>query len=163
MQVKSHPPLPVLIQVKSLSGREDGGYKVTQPWDYNLRIAYFLLSQKNAILFDIRTHKEFCTGHLCGAINIDTPIPTPTLDKKKKEILRKKFIDILTAQPLIRPIIVYCQKGKRSNIATNILMQLGFKQVVDLGGVDMPPLNTVMTRKIKLPYLKVCDCTPPKK
>ena len=142
-------------------GPGPGGYKVTQSWNYNLRIAYFLLSEKNAILFDVRTYKEFCSGHLCGAISIDTPVINPKSKSKIISTLRQKFIDILTGRSLLRPIIVYCQKGKRSRMAVNILKQLGFKQVVDLGGVDIAPLNMIMTQQIKVPYLGICGCKPP--
>jgi rhodanese-related sulfurtransferase len=138
-----------------------GGYLVTKPWDYNLRIAHYLLQQKNAILFDIRSYKEYSKIHLCGSINTNTHICKKEpikLDKKEKNKLRLKFIYILTGQSLNRPLIVYSDNGIRSKIGQNILKNLGFKTVVNLGGITEYPLYNVINKNIELPYLQLCNC-----
>ncbi len=77
-----------------------------------------LMVDTGAVLLDVRTPKEFEGGHLPGAINV--PLPT------------------LTSNPLAlgdrqRPVVVYCQSGTRSALASVVLRRAGFSQVADLG------------------------------
>ena len=75
-----------------------------------------------AILIDVRSSGEFEESHLDGAINIEygiieEEIMSVTTDKKAK-------------------IIVYCQSGKRSSIAAEALVTMGYSNVYDLGSID---------------------------
>lgn len=81
------------------------------------------LSQKDIQLIDVRTTKEFETGHIDQAVNInyfaaDFKEQISKLDKKK-------------------PVYVYCQGGGRSGAAAKMMTEMGFKLVFDLeGGYD---------------------------
>lgn len=81
------------------------------------------IAQKDIQLIDVRTTKEFETGHIDQAVNInyfaaDFKEQISKLDKEK-------------------PVYVYCQGGGRSGAAATMLVDLGFKQVFDLeGGYD---------------------------
>ena len=77
-----------------------------------------LMVDTGALLLDVRTASEFASGHLPGAVNV--PLPT------------------LTSNPLAvgdrqRAVVVYCQSGTRSALATVVLRRAGFSQVADLG------------------------------
>ncbi len=89
--------------------------------------------QAGALLVDVRTPAEFAQGHLDNAINI--PLDT----------VPAGFADI--AQD--RSIVVYCRSGNRSGIAMQALIDQGFINVHNGGGLsemqqaelNQPPLN----------------------
>jgi len=69
------------------------------------------------LLLDVRTPKEYLSGHVPGAVNI----PVDELRSRLDEIPRE------------RNIATYCQVGQRGYLATRILMQAGFS-VSNIGG-----------------------------
>lgn len=74
------------------------------------------------ILLDVRSVQEYNEGHLNGAINI----PLSELKTNAIKMLNKNDI-----------IIAYCQMGKRSKKAINVLKLLGYNNVYTLeGGLD---------------------------
>lgn len=91
------------------------------------------------IVLDIRTVDEYNSGHLPGAINIDTPLPplTPEVRAQLKQELCTK-LDV----PKHYPILVYCKKGIRAAEALECLYGLGYTNVISLGGVDTDPLKS---------------------
>ncbi|ASS50409.1 MAG: hypothetical protein A3D31_12645 [Candidatus Fluviicola riflensis] len=74
-----------------------------------------LQSQKNEILIDLRSEKEFSEGHIPGATNFDWKSPT-----------WKWRIDELDSTC---PVFIYCQKGERSARAVAYLSTKGFQSV----------------------------------
>lgn len=85
-----------------------------QPFYWNEAVA---ISQ-NSVVLDVRTENEFGAGSLPNAINIP-------LDE-----LRTRLGEL----PTDGNIYVYCQVGLRGYLATRILMQNGFKNVINLSG-----------------------------
>lgn len=79
----------------------------------------FAESAVQHILVDVRTPEEFSTGHIAEALNI----PLQSLPNRLSEL------------PNDQPIIVYCRSGNRSAQATQILLDAGYTQVYDLGGI----------------------------
>jgi len=75
---------------------------------------------RNAIILDIRENDEWVTGHITGAIHI----PLLQLNKESTKGFEKD-----------REIYVYCRSGRRAETAKNILKEIGFKNVANLGGV----------------------------
>ena len=74
---------------------------------------------KDYFLLDVRTPEEYSEGHIEGA----TLIPVAELEGRLGEL------------PEDKPIIVYCRSGNRSRTAANILIENGFKEVYDMGGI----------------------------
>lgn len=74
-----------------------------------------------AILLDVRTPQEYSGGHIPGSINV----PLQTIDKVSSVTDNKNT-----------QIFVYCRSGGRSRQATNILKQMGYTKVKDLGGIS---------------------------
>ena len=77
---------------------------------------------EEVFLIDVRTEREFSDGHLVGAINIEyteiaARIASVTQDKDAK-------------------IELYCRRGRRSGIAQRALNDIGYKNVVNLGGFE---------------------------
>jgi glyoxylase-like metal-dependent hydrolase (beta-lactamase superfamily II)/rhodanese-related sulfurtransferase len=69
-------------------------------------------------IVDVRSNKEFESGHIEGAINI----PFADLRTKADEL-----------SPNI-PIVVICSSGQRSSLGASLLKQKGFKEVINFAG-----------------------------
>ncbi len=70
------------------------------------------------IIIDVREPFEYKMGHVRGAINI----PVSKLMNGAKN---------LESIPNNSEIILYCNSGSRSSVATNILKRLGYTNVVN--------------------------------
>lgn len=75
------------------------------------------LLSRGAVIVDVRTEREFKSGHAQGSINIP-------LDKISKNISRLNKN---------KPIITCCASGMRSATATRLLKQHGFAEVYNAG------------------------------
>ena len=70
-------------------------------------------------LIDVRTQEEFKSGYLEDAINIEWQ----NIKNLSKEIKKDE------------KIYLYCRSGNRSGKATDILINLGYKNVKNIGGL----------------------------
>lgn len=76
------------------------------------------LIKKGAIILDVRSTIEYEQGHIKGAIQIPYyEVDTLTYSKNSK-------------------IIVYCRTGSRSKKAADLLLELGYQHIYDLGSID---------------------------
>jgi rhodanese-related sulfurtransferase len=82
-------------------------------------------TEKDYIIIDARTDEEFAEGHIEGAI----VIPEYEISfRAEKEIPDKNAL-----------ILVYCRSGRRSKIASEELVKLGYTNVKEFGGIiDWP-------------------------
>ena len=78
-------------------------------------------SEKGYIILDVREQDEYDAGHIPGAILI----PYDEIMEKAEGILTDK--DQL--------ILVYCRSGRRSKIAADDLVKLGYTNIVEFGGI----------------------------
>ncbi|KAF2018156.1 hypothetical protein BU24DRAFT_166029 [Aaosphaeria arxii CBS 175.79] len=89
------------------------------------------MTTPNTVLIDVRTPAEFSTGALSNisseAINIEYQL-IDTLP----EVLAQRGIDIQKSDD----ITLYCRSGRRSNIALQVLKELGYQNVRDIGGLE---------------------------
>ena len=74
-----------------------------------------------AVLIDVRTPEEYREGHIPESMNI----PLQSINKVTRIIDDKST-----------PIFVHCLSGARSRQATNILKQLGYTNVKNIGGIS---------------------------
>ena len=81
------------------------------------------------IILDVRTPEEFADKHIPGAINI----PNETIGTDEIPELPDK--DQL--------ILVYCRSGNRSKQASEKLVALGYTNIVEFGGINDWPGETV--------------------
>lgn len=91
----------------------------------------------HTLTLDIRTPKEYRSGHLPNAILVDTPLPP--LDEASFHALKERLWSVVGGMSLDTPIQVYCKKGIRAGYAAVILEDWGFRNVICLGGVDTNP------------------------
>ena len=88
-----------------------------------------LAREKNIILLDVRTKEEYETGHIKDSMLM----PVDTL----REVSVKKLVDKDAT------IFVYCRSGSRSSAAAKILVEQGYKNVFNLGGIINWPYEVV--------------------
>ncbi len=81
------------------------------------------------IILDVRTPEEFADKHIPGAVNI----PNETITAEEIPELPNK--DQL--------ILVYCRSGNRSKQASEKLADMGYTNVVEFGGINSWPGETV--------------------
>ena len=86
-------------------------------------------SESDYILLDVRTTEEFADKHIPGAINI----PNGTIGTE----------DIPELPVKDQLILVYCRSGNRSKQASDKLVRLGYTNVVEFGGINDWPGETV--------------------
>lgn len=72
-------------------------------------------------IVDVRTPEEYASGHIPNAICI----PNESIGKQPPtELSDKKQL-----------LLIYCRSGRRSKEAANKLVELGYENVVDFGGI----------------------------
>ena len=81
-----------------------------------------LNAQENFVLLDVRTQEEFDAGHIAGAILL----PYDEIALKAATVLPDKE----------KEIVLYCRSGRRSAIAKKALVELGYKDIEDFGGIN---------------------------
>jgi len=77
-----------------------------------------LRAQKNTVVLDVRTEKEYKAGHIPGAVNLD--YHSPDFAKKAADLDKSKSY------------LVHCAAGVRSAKACTILEKSSFTNVVNL-------------------------------
>jgi phage shock protein E len=78
-----------------------------------------MVQEKGAQLVDVRSPAEYASGTLPGSVNI----PVQAIQQAELRLDRSK------------PVIVYCMSGARSAQAQNVLKQMGFNDVHNLGSI----------------------------
>ena len=75
-----------------------------------------------AVIVDVRRDDEYKAGHIPGALLL-------TLEKITKESAAKVLPD------KSQMIFIYCRSGRRSKIAANKLLELGYTNLIEFGGI----------------------------
>ena len=85
-------------------------------------------TQEGYIILDTRAQYEYDESHIPGAI----VIPHDAIEEKAEQLLPKK--DQL--------ILVYCRSGRRSKLAAEALVKLGYTNIKEFGGIIDWPYDT---------------------
>jgi len=75
----------------------------------------------NVMVIDVRSEEEFMNGRVRGAISL----PLEEIEERMSDITKDKTTTIL----------VICRSGVRSQAASQIMADLGFTNVYDIGGI----------------------------
>ena len=82
-------------------------------------------TEEGYIILDVRTQEEYDQGHIPGAIVIS------------HDEIAEKADEVLTDKDQL--ILVYCRSGRRSKIAAEALLELGYTNIKEFGGIiDWP-------------------------
>jgi rhodanese-related sulfurtransferase len=88
-----------------------------------------MMDAGGVIVVDVRTPEEFAEGHIEDAVLLtDSDIPA-----KAVEVLPDKAATIL----------VYCRSGRRSELAAQKLVEMGYTGIHDFGGILDWPFEVV--------------------
>ena len=85
-------------------------------------------NEEGYIILDVRTQEEYDEGHIPGAIVIS------------HEEIAEKAEGVLTDKDQL--ILVYCRSGRRSKIAAEALVELGYTNIKEFGGIIDWPYET---------------------
>jgi len=86
-------------------------------------------NESGYIILDVRTEAEFSEKHIPGAINV----PNESIGSDEIAELPDKG----------QLILVYCRSGNRSKQASEKLVKLGYTNIVEFGGINDWPGETV--------------------
>lgn len=92
------------------------------PMNIDQHHAHALMEQNGAIVIDVRTREEYDEGHIAGAYLVP-------LD----EVYHHSELNLLKARNT--PVLLYCRSGRRSGLVMHDLARLGFKYLMNMGGV----------------------------
>jgi rhodanese-related sulfurtransferase len=94
--------------------------RISSVRDVNCAEATRLVNRENAVFLDVREPKEYEGGRLPGAIHI----PLSQLAGRTNELSKLAS----------RPVVAYCDSGRRSRMAGGALGKAGFQAVYSLEG-----------------------------
>ena len=80
-----------------------------------------MAEEKDYIILDVRTAGEYAGGHIPNAINV----PNESINAAPPKELPDKD----------QRIFVYCRSGSRSMQASQKLVDLGYTNIVEMGGI----------------------------
>ena len=136
MKYKFYTLIALLVFLLALSGCVTGPQN-TDTGDNNTA-QYHKITQEEAktimdsgdsyILLDVRTQDEYNAEHIVGA----TLIPVDEIKSRANDELPDKSALIM----------VYCRTGVRSKNASDILVELGYTNIQDIGGIITWPYET---------------------
>ena len=101
-------------------GCSDGGSATYEQID-GAKAKALMDSESRYIIIDARTQEEYDEGHIPGAILIPE---YEIADRAEKELPDKNQL-----------ILVYCRSGRRSKIAAEELVKLGYTNIKEFGGI----------------------------
>ena len=78
-------------------------------------------NEKDYIILDVRTAEEYKEGHIPNAINV-----------ANETIGEDEIAELPDKEQLI---MVYCRSGRRSKQAASKLVELGYANIVEIGGI----------------------------
>ena len=103
------------------------GYQKITPQQAKARMA-----EPGVIVLDVRMQQEYDAGHIANAVLLPLPL-IEAGDAAVAKALPDKDAEIL----------VYCRSGRRSAIAANALINMGYTNVLDFGGINDWPYKVV--------------------
>ena len=105
----------------AIAGCSSGGGSASYKQISGAEAKALMDSESGYIIIDARTQSEFDEGHIPGAILIP-----------EYEIAERAESELSDKNQLI---LVYCRSGRRSKIAAEELVKLGYTNVKEFGGI----------------------------
>ena len=121
--------LLISLSLFGLTACQDGGNNSTYEQITPQQAKEIMDTEQDYIIIDARTQEEFAEGHIEEAILIPE---YEIKDKAEKELPDKDAL-----------ILVYCRSGRRSKIASEELVNLGYTNVKEFGGIIDWPYDIV--------------------
>lgn len=93
-----------------------------QPWDLRALLA----GEKPPLVLDVREPAEFAQARIPGSVNV----PRGVLEQACEWDFEETVPEL--ASRARQPIVVVCRSGNRSILAADVMLQMGFREVVSL-------------------------------
>jgi len=106
----------LLFAILSCNAQTATNIKVVDPVSFKKEIS----TTPNAQILDVRTAEEFTIEHLQNAENVNWYSPD--------------FSTNTTKYDTSKPVFIYCRSGKRSHLAAEKLVELGFTTIFEMEG-----------------------------
>ena len=116
--------IPVLVALILITACEDGQKNSQEAVYVNItaqQAKEIMNTEQGYIILDTRTQEEYDEGHIPGAILI----PHDQIKTTAERILTDKN----------QLILVYCRSGRRSKLAAEDLVELGYTNIKEFGGI----------------------------
>ncbi|GJP64725.1 hypothetical protein CLOP_g21683 [Closterium sp. NIES-67] len=89
------------------------------------------LVEAGHVFLDVRTPQEYASGHVPGSVNV----PFMLTGSDGSMVKNSEFLDQVKAKySSSTPLVLSCRSGKRSNMAANVLREVGFTSLADMEG-----------------------------
>ena len=121
--------IPILMVLLLLSGCATQSTEKTYRQITMEEAVTMMEEETEYIILDVRTAEEYSEKHIPGAINI------------ANESIGTEDIPELPDKDQL--ILVYCRSGNRSKQASEKLVKLGYTNIVEIGGINSWPGETV--------------------
>ena len=122
--------IPFLLSVLLLAGCAGPAVQEASYRQIGMDEAIEIMEKESGyIILDVRTPAEFSEKHIPGAINVPN-----------ESIASDEIAELPNKEQLI---LVYCRSGNRSKQASEKLVKLGYTNIVEFGGINDWPGETV--------------------
>ena len=121
--------IPILMMLLLLTGCGAQSSETTYRQIFMEEAVTMMEEETEYIILDVRTAEEYSEKHIPGAINI------------ANESIGTEDIPELPDKDQL--ILVYCRSGNRSKQASEKLVKLGYTNIVEIGGINSWPGETV--------------------
>lgn len=125
--------IPILMALLLLSGCATQSAEKTYRQMTMEEAVTMMEEETGYTILDVRTAQEYSEKHIPGAINI------------ANESIGTEDIPELPDKDQL--ILVYCRSGNRSKQASEKLVKLGYTNIVEIGGINSWPGETVADDK----------------
>lgn len=113
----------------SVTSKTEGETSTMEYKKISAEEAKTMIDNGNVIILDVRTQEEYDAGHIANAVRLESA----DFEAKAATVLPDKDATIL----------VYCRSGNRSKTASQMLIELGYTDVYDFGGINDWPYEIV--------------------
>ena len=118
---------PISTEIPPTLGQAPGANSAREKTEYikiSPQEAQTMIADYDVIILDVRTKEEFDEGHIINAVLL----PLDQIQEKAANIT-----SILADKD--QTILIYCRTGRRSAIASEELIKMGYTSVFDFGGI----------------------------
>ncbi len=113
--------LPLIVLVSCTAETEPEAAEESEYIRIDAEAAKEMMESEDVVILDVRTEEEFEEIRIEGAVLIP--------DYEIAELAEEKLPDKEAT------ILVYCRTGRRSEIASKVLIEMGYTKVYDFGGI----------------------------
>ena len=89
-----------------------------------------MMDTQGVIILDVREQDEFDAGHIPGA----KLLPIGTISGETAAAVIPELDSV---------VLVYCRSGNRSKTASSALVELGYTNIYEFGGINTWPYDTI--------------------